>query len=367
MRYDLAAIVSNFQIYGHFLGAEPYGSGHINDTFASAFDQAGVNVRYIHQRINHNVFTDPEGLMDNVYRVTKHLNKKNETRGLPEPARRALTVVPDLDGQPYYRDHDGNYWRTYLFIEKSRTYDIIETEQQAYSTGRAFGEFQKLLVDMDGPRLKETIPNFHNTSLRFDDFKKALAADTCNRAQDARKEIDFILKNEDACSLLIDLHKNGEIPERITHNDTKLNNVMIDNETQEGICVIDLDTVMPGLVHYDFGDMIRTSTSPAAEDEQDTSKVCMQMNMFQALARGYIENAGDFLTKKEKEMLPFSGRLITLTIGIRFLTDYLSGDIYFKIQREGHNLDRCRTQLALVRSIEEQLEDMNMYLEGLTR
>lgn len=367
MSYDLAAIVRNFQIYGHFLGAEPYGSGHINDTFASVFDQSGVNVRYIHQRINHNIFTDPEGLMDNVYRVTKHLYKKNETRGLPEPARRALTVVPALDGQPCYMDKNGNYWRTYLFIEKARTYDIIETEQQAYSTGRAFGEFQKLLVDIDGPRLKETIPNFHNTPMRLDGFKKALTADTCNRAQGVREEIDFILENEADCSLLIDLHKNGEIPERITHNDTKLNNVMIDDETQEGICVIDLDTVMPGLVHYDFGDMIRTSTSPAAEDEQDSSKVGMQMYMFKALTRGYIERTGDFLTKKEKEMLPFSGKLITLTIGIRFLTDYLSGDIYFKIQREEHNLDRCRTQLALVRSIEEQLEDMNMYLEGLIR
>jgi Ser/Thr protein kinase RdoA (MazF antagonist) len=275
-----------------------------------------------------------------------------------------LTVICASDGLPYHLDQDGNYWRVYLMIERARTYDVLESKDQAFQAAKAFGEFQKQLVDIPGGRLHETIPDFHNTPKRFENFKKALDADSQNRAKHAEKEIDFFLSKADMASKLLDLSAEGLIPERITHNDTKLNNVMIDDETGEGLCVIDLDTVMPGLALYDFGDMVRTGTSPAAEDERDLSKVFMRMEMFEALAGGYLESAAAFLTKTEVEYLPFSGKLITYEIGLRFITDYLEGDVYFKIHRENHNLDRCRTQMKLVQSIEEQEEEMAKFIES---
>jgi Ser/Thr protein kinase RdoA (MazF antagonist) len=230
---------------------------------------------------------------------------------------------------------------------------------QAFQAAKAFGEFQKHLVDLPGKRLCETIPDFHNTPKRFEAFEKALNADSQNRAKSAKAEIEFAIKHKDVSSLLLSLCKEGKIPERITHNDTKLNNVLLDDKTGEAVCVIDLDTVMPGLALYDFGDLVRTSTSPAAEDEKDLGKVKMQMHMYKALVEGYMSTAKDFLTKTEIGHLAFSGKLITLEIGLRFLTDYLSGDTYFKIHRDGHNIDRCRTQFKLVSLIEEQEEEMN--------
>lgn len=356
MDYDLKKIGSNFQILGDFVDGKPYGSGHINDTFAVSYLQGGAPMRYIFQRINHNIFLNPEELMDNIQRVTQQQHKMLD--GQEDASRQALTVIPGKDGKPFYKSEQGNYWRAYIFIEKAKTYDIIETPDQAYQAARAFGEFQKLLVDLPGERLHETIVNFHNTPSRFEAFEKALAEDAHNRAQFAKAEIEFAMAHKEMASVLLNLNAEGKIPERITHNDTKLNNVMIDDASGKGICVIDLDTVMPGLALYDFGDLVRTSTSPAAEDEQDLSKVTMQMHMFEALVKGYLSTAADFLTPTEKEYLPFSGKLITFEIGIRFLTDFLSGDVYFKTHRDNHNLDRCRTQFKLVESIEEQEEEM---------
>lgn len=361
--YNLKEISGNFNIAGDFVSADHYGSGHINDTFAAVFNQGGTKVRYILQRINHNVFRNPPALMDNIDRVTSHLHEKLSAGG--EASRRALSLIRSRNGLSYHLDKDGNFWRSYVFVEDAKTYNIIETEEQAFQAAKAFGEFQKYLVDLPGKRLCETIPDFHNTPKRFESFEKALAADSFNRAKSAKAEIEFALRHKDVSTLLLNLNREGKIPERITHNDTKLNNVLLDSKTGEAICVIDLDTVMPGLALYDFGDLVRTSTSPAAEDEKDLCKVKMQMRMYKALVEGYLSTAKDFLTKTEIEHLAFSGKLITLEIGLRFLTDYISGDTYFKIHREGHNLDRCRTQFKLVSLIEEQEEKMNRMAEKI--
>ena len=359
LKHDVRAIGRNFQIYGEFRSAEPYGSGHINDTYCSVYDQAGLSVRYILQRINHNIFKNPVGLMQNVGRVTAHLETK--VVGQPDASRRVLTLVPARDGQSCFCDAEGSYWRAYLFIEKARTYDAVESAEQAFKAAKAFGQFQCLLADLLAPRLHDTIPDFHHTPKRFAAFEAALAANVANRAQLAKAEIDFAIAHKPICSVLLD----AKLPERVTHNDTKFNNVMLDDATGEGICVIDLDTVMPGLALYDFGDMVRTTTSPAKEDERDLSKVQMQFPMFEALARGYLSTAGGFLTKGERDQLAFSGKLITFEIGIRFLTDFLAGDTYFKVHREGHNLDRCRTQFKLVESIEQQEDKMNKLVESV--
>lgn len=363
MMYDLNKICSSLVIYGDFISAEPYGSGHINDTYKVTVNQSGTVVNYIFQRINNRIFKDVEMLMDNIRRVTEHLGRK--IAGKEDSSRMALEIVPARNGQPFLIDDDGNYWRAYLFIEKAQTYDVIKNTGQAYETARAFGRFQRELADMSGARLFETIPDFHHTPKRLETLESAIKSDLKGRVKEVQPEIDFVMKRKADTARLIELNAAGAIPERITHNDTKLNNVMIDDVSGQGICVIDLDTVMPGLVHYDFGDMVRTSTSPALEDEKDLSKVFMQFDMFEALLRGYLEEAGTFLNPVEREYLPFSGKLITLEIGIRFLTDYLSGDVYFKISRPEHNLDRCRTQFKLVESIETQLDRMNKLLDEL--
>lgn len=359
LKHDVRAVAQHFQIHGEFLGDEPYGSGHINDTYCARFDQGGAPVRYVLQRINHNIFKNPVALMANIQRVTAHLGAK--TAGQSDASRRVLTLIPARDGAAYHRDADGNHWRAYIFIEKARTFDAVESTEQAFKAAKAFGQFQKLLADLPAPRLNDTIPDFHHTPKRFAALEQAIRADAANRAKLCQAEIDFALRHKAICSVLLD----ENLPERVTHNDTKFNNVMLDDATGEGICVIDLDTVMPGLALYDFGDMVRTTTSPAKEDERDLSKVTMQFPMFEALARGYLSAAGGFLTPAEKKFLPFSGKLITFEIGLRFLTDFLSGDVYFKVHREGHNLDRCRTQFKLVESIEQQEEKMNKLVESI--
>jgi len=358
LKHDVCAIADHFQIHGTVMAAEPYGSGHINDTYCLTVDLGGATVRYIVQRINHRVFKDPVALMENIHRVTAHLGRKT---GGADVTRRVLTLVPTRDGAPFYRDDEGNYWRVYIFIEKARTFDVVESPGQAYEAAKAFGRFQQRLADLPAPRLHETIPDFHHTPKRFAALEKAIAADTANRAQSAKAEIAFALKHRPMAGRLLD----AGLPERVTHNDTKFNNVMLDDATGEGICVIDLDTVMPGLALYDFGDMVRTTTSPAPEDERDLSKVGMQLPMFEALARGYLASAGAFLTQAEKEHLVLAGKLITFEVGVRFLTDFLSGDTYFKIHRQNHNLDRCRTQFRLVESIEQQETAMDRFVKSL--
>lgn len=350
---DLPAVAAAFQLHGLYVAGAPYGSGHINDTFAVTMDQAGMPVRYVFQRINDRVFKDVPALMDNIRRVTTHMARAVPPPG-PVDSRRALTLVGTRDGGAWHRDAQGAIWRCYLFIEKARTYDLVGNPRQAREAARAFGEFQRSLVDLPGGRLHETIPAFHDTRARFEAFRRAVAADRAGRAREVRAEIDFAMARESVSDVLLDLLARGDIPERITHNDTKFNNVMLDDATARGVCVIDLDTVMPGVALYDFGDMVRSATNAAAEDERDVAKVAMRMDIFEGLLTGYAASAGAFLNDAERAHLAFSGKLITYEIGLRFLTDHLEGDVYFKIKRPGHNLDRCRTQFALVADIERQ-------------
>ena len=357
--HNVRAVARQFQLYGEFLEAAPYGTGHINDTYCATFDQAGAPVRYILQRINQKVFRDPVALMENVRRVTAHLGSK--LAGERDFSRSVLTLVPARDGQPWVRDAQGSYWRTYLFIEKARTYDTVQSPGQAFEAAKAFGRFQGLLADLPAPRLHDTIPGFHHTPQRFARFEAVLAADPVNRAGQAAAEIAFALRCQPMTGVLIA----AGLPERVTHNDTKLNNVMLDDVTGAGICVIDLDTVMPGLALYDFGDMVRTATCTVKEDVRDLSLVRMEFPMFEAIVRGYLASAAGFLTPAERQFLAFSGKLITFEIGLRFLTDFLEGDVYFKTHRAGHNLDRCRMQFKLAESIERQEEAMNRLVATL--
>ena len=356
-QYDLNNVFNNFQIYGDFVSAVPYGSGHINDTFLLKVKQGGHLVKYIVQRLNNVAFPDPLGLMDNIQRITDHLQKKLKAAGDPDASRKSMSVLLTNDGKNCFVEN-GNYWRCYLFVENAVGHDIILNTAQAFEAAKAFGDFQKLLVDLPGERLVETIPNFHNTPKRFERFEQVLAEDKLGLAKNVQAEVDFILSRKDVAYKLLDLNAQGLIPERITHNDTKLNNVLLDKDTEKATCVIDLDTSMPGLALYDFGDMIRTSTSPAAEDEKDLSKVQVQMDMFEALVQGYLSTAAEFLTPTEKDNLAFSGILLTLECSIRFLTDYLEGDVYFRVHHDGHNLDRCRTQHALILRLEEKMTDL---------
>ncbi len=360
--HDLKEVSSHFQIEGRFLDAAPYGSGHINDTYASRFEQGNKIVRFIHQRINHSIFKEPEKLMKNIERVTAYIREQIIAYG-GDPLREGLTLIPTLDGKSFYRTDEGNYWRTYVFIEGARTYDQVEDLRHVYSASKAFGRFQKMLSTMPGERLYETIPYFHHTRKRFEAFLDALERDSKNRAAEVKNEIDFVLAREKDTSVIVNMIERGEIPERITHNDTKLNNVMIDDISGEGICVIDLDTVMPGSVLYDFGDSVRIGASTAAEDETDLSKVEVDLQMFELLAKGYLESAGSFLTPNEIDYLAFSAKLMTFECGIRFLTDYLNGDVYFKIHRPFHNLDRCRTQFKMVSEMEKYADKMESIIE----
>lgn len=360
---DFNEVASLFEMRGDLVNAYPYGSGHINDTFCAHYDQAGQRIRYIHQRINTRILKDPAALMENIERVTRHSLNRLRAMKHPEACRRTLTLIPGTDGLPFAIDQHGNYWRTYQFIERARTYDVIENEGQARAAARAFALFQKYTADIPGKRLHETIPLFHDTRDRLRKFRESLSRDTQGRAKDVATEVAFVEERASDCGKVVSLLEKGEIPERITHNDTKLNNVMIDDVSGEGVCVIDLDTVMPGSALYDFGDMVRTATPSGAEDAKDFEQIEMQMQMFAALVEGYIAGAGDVLTEREIELLAFSGKLLPLECGIRFLTDYLDGDVYFKAKHEAHNLDRCRTQFALVASVEKQLPEMNAKVE----
>ena len=350
-------IVSEFQFGGECIHAEPYGHGHVNDTYAVYFKhEFSRPVRYILQKINRNVFRDPPLMMENISGVTAHIAEKVRAGG-GDPFRRTLRIIRTADGGNFYLDQEGNYWRAYDFIEDATSYQQ-PTPEIFERSGEAFGRFFRMLSDYPAASLHESIPYFHNTRARFDAFRDAVSLDSGNRAAEARAEIEFAFERESDAGILVDLLAAGELPLRVTHNDTKLNNVMIDNKTGEGICVIDLDTVMPGLSLYDFGDSIRFGASTGAEDEPDLSKVSLSLPMFETFARGYLsETAGD-LTERELSLLPFASKLMTFESGIRFLADYLSGDVYFKTKRPGHNLDRCRTQFKIVADMEREMDSM---------
>lgn len=364
---EIRTVAAHFAMPGEFLGARPCGNGHINDTFEVRFSQGGVPVRYIVQRINHHVFKQPALVMENIRRVTEHIAEKLRAEEEPEPDRKVLTLIPTREGELWHEDAAGNHWRGYIYIERATAHDHVSDPRLAQEAACAFGRFQRQLTDLPGGRLADTIPHFHHTRSRYEALMRAVQEDRCGRAASVEPEIDFCRRREWMVDVLLDLQARSQIPERVTHNDTKINNVMIDQESGRGICIMDLDTVMPGLVLYDFGDLVRTTTISTAEDEPDTSRVWMRLPMFESLVRGYLEGAGEFLTGTEIEHLAFSGNLITLEVAIRFLTDYLEGDHYFKIQRPDHNLQRFRVQAALVQSMEAQEAGMRAVVEKCRR
>ncbi len=361
----LREVAAAFEIPGRWLSSARFGSGHINDTILALFDEDGHTTRWVQQRINRSVFQEPEKLMENVARVTEHQRRALLHKGTTDLERRALRLVPARSGGCSFVDPEGGHWRTYHFIQGASSQDVILSPADARVAAAAFGRFQEQLADLPGPRLHETIPRFHHARARFEALLDAARVDAHGRLRECRAELDFLLAHETVVDRLLALHEKGILPERITHNDTKLNNVLLDDRTGEALCVIDLDTVMPGLSLYDFGDLVRSATSPTAEDERDLSKVALRPEMFAALVEGYLEGA-HFLLPAERAELAFSGLLITLVIGMRFLTDHLRGDLYFRIHHPGHNLERCRTQLRLVASMEGQRERMQAIVETAT-
>ena len=358
-------IIMSFELPGMVISAIPYGSGHINDTFLMTLRKDdGSEGRVIMQRMNDAIFTQPEELMENILNVTSYLREVIIKNG-GDPERETLNVIRTKEGKPYFIDSEGNYWRTYVFIEGARTYDQVESADDFYQSAVAFGNFQRLLADFPAETLHETIKGFHDTKARFEVFKKAIADDVCGRAASVKDEIDFYLEREDVANVFGNLLEKGEIPLRVTHNDTKLNNVMLDDETRRGICVIDLDTVMPGLAMNDFGDSIRFGASTAAEDEKDLDKVWCDMDLFAAYTKGFLEGCGGKLTAKEIELLPMGAKVMTYECGMRFLTDYLQGDVYFKTHREGHNLDRTRTHIKLIKDMEDKWDRMHEIVRNI--
>lgn len=341
----------------------PFGNGHINDTYITA-DRA-----YILQRINTSVFSDPKGLTNNVVLITGYLKNWLSANG-GDPERETLTPIPAKDGSWFIRTDDGECYRVYKTIQGAVSYDSA-TPELLYQAAKGFGKFQKMLSGFPADRLKETIPDFHNTRSRFEALRAAVNADSYTRAAVAREEIDFCFAREADTDVIVTAIAEGKIPLRVTHNDTKLNNVMMDEKTGTAVCVIDLDTVMPGSLLYDYGDALRFGASTAAEDERDLSLVHFDLTLFETFTKGFLEELGDRLTASEAALLPFSVKLITMECGMRFLTDYLSGDTYFKTSRPGQNLDRCRTQLKLVAEIEEKTPEMKRIvadiLEGLCK
>ena len=335
--------------------ARHYGEGHINDTFVVWREDHSK--RFILQRINTDTFTDPVGLMDNICGVTRHLREKILAAG-GDPARETLNVIPTLSGATCHLDAEGGAWRAYDFVEDTICLQQVGSEADFRTVAETLGKFQNQLADYPASTLHETIARFHDTPNRYANFEKALAADALGRAKDIAPEVAFIHAREKDCHTLLDLLAAGEIPLRVTHNDTKINNVLIDAATGKGICVIDLDTVMPGLSAYDFGDSIRTGANDCAEDEPDQSKVHFDLHLYEVFAKGYLFSSFFFISSAEKKSLAWGAKLMTLECGIRFLTDYLEGDHYFHTARPDHNLDRARTQFTLVRQMEEVFDQM---------
>lgn len=349
--------VEGFHIDGRFLECIPCGNGHINDTYRVAFEKDGEVSRYSLQHMNRAVFEDPVSLMNNILQVTAFLKEKIKAQG-GDPQRETLDFLCAEDGKPYFIDSYGEYWRAYHFIEDAYALEEISSPQDFYESAVAFGHFQKMLADFPADTLTETIAGFHDTRSRFAAFQKAVEQDICHRAADVAEEIRFARDRYDVACILGDMQAEGRLPLRVTHNDTKSNNVLIDSATGKGLCVIDLDTVMPGLAVNDFGDSIRFGASTGAEDEKDLSKISCDMDLYDIYTKGFLEGCGDTLTNTEIESLPIGAKVMTYECGMRFLTDYLSGDTYFKIDYPTHNLDRARTQFKLVWDMEQKWEKM---------
>lgn len=348
-------VIGNFLIDGELEKIKVNTQGHINSTFVSTFIKDGVRTKYTHQKINRNVFKNPKEVMENIVAVTKHIEEK--VSSFPDKDRRVLKVIFTKDNLPYYIDEDGEYWRTYIFIENVNTYDKIPSVNAAKNLGKGIGNFQRQLSDFDGSRLNITIPHFHDMNLRYRQLDDAVKADVKGRCAQVKAELDFLYANKERGCRIWDDFEKGILPNRVTHNDTKMNNVLFDPVSDEAVCVIDLDTIMPGTILFDTGDMIRTACNTAEEDEKDLSKVSFYAEMYKSLIGGYMESADSFLTKEEREGIKESGRVITQIMAVRFLTDYIAGDVYYHTAYDDHNLVRCRTQLSLMKSMDEQWGD----------
>ena len=350
-------IIKKFDVAGEIVTYGRYGEGHINDTYLVVLNNEGNQELYIFQRINNKIFPNVEGLMNNIELVTSYL-RNIITINNGDVNRETMNLIKTLDNKNYYFDGE-SYYRMFVFVRDTITLQIVENKEDFKESAIAFGRFQKLLKDFDATKLVEVIKDFHNTEVRFNHFLKTLELDKCDRAKECKEEIEFVLQRKEDCLKVIRLIEEKKIPLKVTHNDTKLNNVLLDKDTKKGVCVIDLDTVMPGSSLYDFGDSIRFGCNTASEDEVDLSKVTFSLEYFEAYVEGFLSEVRDSLNEYEKEYLAYSAKLLTLECGIRFLDDYLDGDNYFKIHREKHNLDRCRTQFKLVKEMEEKMEIMN--------
>ena len=364
MNEMIRATIAQFDLPQGEMTAVPYGNGHINDTLlVNIYMQESVR-RFIMQRVNSYVFTRPVQVIENIEKVTAYLSQIIAKEG-GDPQRQTLNLVPARDGRHYVIDIDGGLWRMYRFIEGTRSVDLPDTPELFEVSGRAFGRFQQQLGGFDASVLHETIVDFHNTPARYRQLMEAVKNNVSGRLHEVEAELAFCMAREQDTHVLLDALHAGEIPLRVTHNDTKLNNVLLDAQTGESVCVVDLDTVMPGLAAYDFGDSIRFGANTAAEDERDLSRVQFSLPMYEAFARGFLSACGDALGEREKALLPMGAKLMTLECGMRFLADYLNGDKYFKVHRKGHNLDRARTQFELVRHMEAHWDEMTAIIEKL--
>ncbi len=354
----LHEVLDAFDFGGHVLTTQRYGHGHVNDTFlVHTHAPSEAEGHFILQRLSCVAFKHPDQVMSNVMGVSEYLGDQIQRQG-GNRARESMAFIRPRSGQPYYTDSEGGAWRSYPFIDNINCFDTAETPSVFASSGRAFGRFQRMLSGYPAETLYETIPNFHNTEDRLAKLKAAVAADPLDRVKNCRDEIEFALSRESDCSVVVEAQRQGILPLRVTHNDTKLNNVLMDPVTGDGVCVIDLDTVMPGLSVNDFGDSIRFGANHCAEDERDLSKMYLDLELFAAYTEGFLDGAAGSLTDAEISYMPWGARLMTLECGMRFLTDYLEGDVYFHTQRKDQNLDRCRTQFKLVSDMETHWEEM---------
>ncbi|MDP3001693.1 MAG: aminoglycoside phosphotransferase family protein [Bacteroidales bacterium] len=365
MGFNLKEIYDYFVKDGTFLNGEPYGSGHIHDTFRIVTVEKDKD-DYILQRLNNKIFKNIPELQHNIERVTVHLRNKLKAVPGSDIKRECLSLIPSRDGKSWIIDKEGNYWRMYIFISNHRSYNIVDSPDKAFEGGKAIGRFQAMLSDMPGGPLFEIIPWFHDIEKRLQTFHLKIKENPVGRVGTVSDEINQVLQRAEEMKIILKLGEEGKIPLRITHNDTKFNNILLD-ENDKALCVIDLDTVMPGYIHYDFGDAIRTVTNTASEDEKDLSKIKMDIHLFKAYSEGFLSETGGTLNDVEKEYLAFAPGLITYTIAVRFLTDFIDGDNYFKTHHELHNLQRARAQLRLVMSMEEQYGEMKKIIGKLTK
>jgi Ser/Thr protein kinase RdoA (MazF antagonist) len=355
----MLTIISQFSIPGTFIKAGRFGSGLINDTYLCEFSAGSEPRKYVLQRINTSVFKHPEQVMENVEMVTSHIVNKLRLQGAADPSVATPALIRTRDDRSYYRDGSGAYWRMFHFIESGTVFDTVIDGKHAYEIGRGLGRFQALVSDLPPEKLHDTLPGFHHTTRYLSEYDDALKSDRANRAPDVGAEVEFVSRRRPLAPLLTELMDGGRIPVRVVHNDPKVNNVMIHKATHEALCMLDLDTVKPGIVHFDFGDCVRSAANPAGEDAEDLRTVTFDLPLFEGVAGGYLREAGPFLTGKEIEKLPACVKVITFELGIRFLADYLRGDTYFTIRYPSHNLHRARVQFRLLESIEAAEEKMS--------